>query len=85
MTVAAFNTAIAAAVTAIEAGDNSTAVMKLRAAKVLLLGLPDSVRGSNQLRWDRGAFDQMIADMSKAVTAATGIQESLVTYARPST
>lgn len=59
-----------AAVTAIGAGDNATALVKLRQAKALLSVLPDSEKDGNVLNWDRAALDTLITEIKGEVSAA---------------
>lgn len=59
-----------AAVTAIGAGDNATALVKLRQAKALLSVLPDSEKDGNALTWDRAALDTLITEIKGEVSAA---------------
>ena len=73
-------------VTAIEAGDRSTAIRKLQALKVRLIAMPDAMQQSAQLRWDRRAIDSLILSLRQEIVgAAGGPRQTLVTYKRPST
>lgn len=73
-------------VTAIEAGDRSTAITKLQALKVRLIAMPDAMQQSAQLRWDRRAIDSLILSLRQEIVgAAGGPRQTLVTYIRPST
>lgn len=83
MSVTDINTYVAAAVTAIDAGSYATARNKLMAAKALLIALPDSSKGSEQLRWDRNAIDELIQQCKALASATTGIQRTYVEYIQP--
>lgn len=73
-------------VTAIEAGERSTAITKLQALKVRLIAMPDSMQGAAQLRWDRAAIDKLISSLRQEIVGAVGgPRQTLVTYIRPST
>ena len=79
------NTYVAAAVAANEAGDIDTALSKLRSARMLLVGVPDSASFEGvSLRWDRSSIDAMIVDLQKQQTSATvsrgGIRRTSVIY-----
>lgn len=91
-TITTINEKVAAAVTAIEAGEFSTALTKLRAAKALLSAVPNSRQGDLELEWDRRAIDSLIEDVeSQLATTDTGVdpnglgggvQRTTVTYVR---
>ena len=73
-------------VTAIEAGDRTTAITKLQALKVRLIAMPDSMQGAAQMRWDRVAIDKLISSLRQEIVGAVGgPRQTLVTYKRPST
>lgn len=80
MSAADVNTAVEAAVTAIEAGDWAAAQRNLLVAKARLSAMPDQKKGSAELTWDRAAIDSLMADVKGQISASTGIQR--VTYAR---
>lgn len=77
MSAAAVNTSVESAITAMEAGEWSSAIRSLMAAKARLIALPDAIKGQMQLRWDRQAIDDLIAECRReqAVDAA-GSNES---------
>lgn len=83
MSVAAqINTKVAEAITASEAGDFDTALVKLRSAKMLLASLPNSKTEETELEWDRLALDSLIADFKREATAAHGIAVTKYSYER---
>ena len=73
MSVAAINQKITEAVDAQEAGDFDTAISKLRSAKMLMSGKPDTEFETERLIWDRNAIDAAIADMRRAQASQAGI------------
>jgi hypothetical protein len=83
MAVEDIDTKIAQAVAAHEAGDTTTALLKLRSARMLMTGLPDMTRaGGAGMRWDRAAVDAMIADLEQSRAAGLGIQTTKIRYKR---
>jgi hypothetical protein len=86
MSIADINTKVAEAIAANEAGDTSTALLKLRSARMLLAGLPDSTAGDTSLRWDRSSIDAMIKDLQQQQTSASvsanGIRTTRIRYKR---
>ena len=65
------NTRVEAAVTAMDAGDYTTAREKLETASVMLAGLPDSKKGNSELQWDREAIDKMLARVAERETRSS--------------
>jgi len=85
-TLATVNTLGDAAAVAIAAGDWATALAKAMAAQAQLSVMPDSEQqhgGQTSLRYDRRAIESMIANIRRQQSAATGMQQTRVTYARP--
>jgi len=86
MSAALIATKCTEAVAAWESGDAATALVKLRSAKMLLAGMPDTDAGDGLgLTWDRAAIDALIADINKSRAAAVGVQRTKTTYIRPTT
>lgn len=83
MSVATINTKVAEAVTAIEAGDYTTAQTKLESATILLAALPDQEQDGTSLRWDRSAIQRMLEVVAKKVSAANGVVRQTMTWKRP--
>jgi hypothetical protein len=87
MSVSDINTKCAAAAAAVEAGDYETALLKLRAARMLMAGLPDSQGADSGLRWDRTSIDKMITDLTQqktnSSTRTSGIRTTNITYKNP--
>lgn len=89
MSASLINEKVTSAVSAIEAGDWSTALSKLTAAKALLSAIPDAKQDVNlELRWDRKAIDSLISDCNRRLSASSGVgatggmfQFQAVTYA----
>lgn len=84
-TLESVNTLGDAASTAIAAGDWATALTKALAAQAQLSVMPDSEYGNPQtvLRYDRRAIESMIGNILRQQAAATGMQQTKITYARP--
>jgi len=84
-TAATVNTLGDAAATAIGAGDWATALAKALAAQAQLSVMPDSEYGNPQtvLRYDRRAIESMVGNIRRQQAAATGMQQTKITYARP--
>ena len=79
MSASEVNTKVAEAVTANEAGDFSTALTKLRSAKMLLIAMPDAKKGGDdgvELRWNREAIDSLIVQMQQQVGQTAGIRRT---------
>lgn len=86
-TAAEINTKVNEAVTAIEAGNWSTALSKLLAAQALLAGKADSrtLTLNTELRWDRNAIDRLILQVRQQQGAGKGIQRTDLTHVNPGT
>ena len=77
-------TKVQESVTAQEAGDYTTALSKLRSARILMAGLPKrSKHGENELEFDQAAIDRMIDHLVRLEAMAKGIQVTKVTFAKP--
>jgi len=86
MSAALINTKVTEAVAAWESGDTATALSKLRSAKMLLAGIPDTDAADGLgLTWDRAAIDSLIADIKQSRAAAVGVQRTKITYTGPTT
>jgi cellobiose-specific phosphotransferase system component IIA len=84
VTIATINTKVADAVTAIEAGDYATAKTKLLAAKALMAVKPTrSAKEGAEIEFDAGAIDSLLARISAELSAAHGVQTSLVKFTNP--
>lgn len=84
--VADLNTFIDAGIAALDAGDAAGAVRQFIKAKAVLITLPDSEQGPEQVRFDKTAIDQLIADARREENrdlAAPGLSRQKVTYVRP--
>jgi len=85
-TAATVNTLGDAASTAIAAGDWATALTKALAAQAQLSVLPDSeyqAGGQTVLRYDRRAVESLVANIRRQQSAALGMQQTKISYARP--
>lgn len=77
------DTKVAAAVTAMEAGDYSTALVKLLGAKALLSSLPSrSAKNGTELEYDAAAIDSLILEVKRMRGASHGVVMTPVEYAR---
>ncbi len=77
-------TKVQESVTAQEAGDYTTALSKLRSARILMAGLPKrSKHGENELEFDQAAIDGMIDHLTRLEATAKGVKVTKVTYAQP--
>jgi len=75
-------TKMAEAVTAQEAGDYATALLKARSARMLAASLPDiGFEGGDNKRWDRASISAVITDLKKQLNAAAGIRKTNLTVA----
>lgn len=82
-TVATINTKVTDAVTAIEAEDWSTALVKLMAAKALLATLPSrTAKEGIELEYDAAAIDSLIAQVNRQRGSGAGLQSTAIEYAR---
>lgn len=73
MSAASINQKVQEAVAAHEAGDYSSALTKLRSAKILLAGKPDTEFDREKLIWDRNAIDGMISELKSLARRSRGI------------
>jgi hypothetical protein len=88
-TITDINTKVLEAVAANEIGDYATALTKLRSARMLLAGVPDTRSGNDGLTWDRASIDAMMTEIQQQQTRArreTGgnrVRRTNITYRRP--
>jgi hypothetical protein len=85
MAVSDVNTAMAAAVVALRAGDFATAVTEAHIAQGYLSILPDSVSGGRdgfEMRWDSKKIEDFIGNVRRSQGESQGMQQSVVRYAR---
>lgn len=82
--VETLNTYRDAAITAVAAGDNATALSNARAAAAMLATMPNSTFEGTALTWDREAIQAFIKDCNARIGAAAGIQTTKRVYVRPS-
>lgn len=83
MGAAEYNAKIQEAIDAQEAGDIATALAKMRAARMMLAGMPNSSTPDVSLQWDRASLDSMIADLVRQKSGSAGIRRQKVRYVRP--
>jgi hypothetical protein len=76
---------IASAIAASEAGDYTTAVQKLRSAKMLMAAIPAVQHAEERIEYNQTALDKMITDFQKLEAAAGGLQRRPMTYVRTTT
>jgi hypothetical protein len=65
------------AVTAQEAGDYSTAIAKIRSAKLLLATMPTRSRqGESEFAFEREQLDSLLAELTRQQASSQGIQRT---------
>ncbi len=90
MAAADVNTAMAAAVAALTAGDHATALTQALAAQGYMAVLPDGSApgaggggGAHEMTWDSTKIQDFIGNLRRRQSAAAGIQRTKITYTRP--
>ena len=86
MSLAQINTKMAAAVAALEAGDYATALTNALCAQGLVAASPTSEHGNDKISWQDNKIADFVANVRRAQaadTASGGMQQTKVTYVRP--
>jgi len=65
-TISDINTAVSAAIAAIESNDYDTALAKALAAQIYIASMPESELRDKRLRWDARGIDQLVDQIREA-------------------
>jgi len=80
------NTAMAAAIAALESGDLATALTKALAAQGYLAAMPNSSTGETELSWSDARIQQFVENLRRQQTVSAvstnGLRRSKTTYVR---